>query len=84
MNLTNNELKLAILIGILGFFAYSPFVIRWLDTLAPLQGDIAYEVIFFILMYSGARVGFFIYEPKKVPLRQAIGLFLITSSRGLY
>lgn len=80
LQLTKKEIYLAVFIGLMGFFLYSPPMIRWLDTLSPLAGDIFYEILFIIILYVGSNMGFLLYEPKKVPFTKALGLFLVGSA----
>ena len=79
-NLTKKELYLAFFVALMGFFLYSRSMVLWLDKLTIFQGWLFYNVLWFIIIYVGSRQGFFIYEPKKVPLTQAIGLYLITTA----
>lgn len=80
MNLTNNELKLAIFIGIFGLIMYSTTVIKWLDSVSLLTGYIFYQVIYFVSLYILSKHGLVLFGIRITSLKQTIGLFLITTA----
>ena len=79
-SLTNKELLLATAIAVLGFFMYSPSVIRWLDAIPLWQGYVFYQVIYFVSLYFLSKQGLVLFGIKITSVKQTLGLFLITTA----
>jgi uncharacterized membrane protein YphA (DoxX/SURF4 family) len=78
--LTAKEFYLAIVVAISGWFLNSPELIKWLNTLNPIQGLFAYYVIWYSFLFFLSTLGLVVLGVKVKSLSQVLGVMLIIAS----
>jgi len=76
--LTGQEILLAAVVGLMGFFLTIREFILFMNSMNPLVGFAIYEAILFLLLYVLGRGGLVIFKTEIKSLSQTIGLYLIT------
>ena len=76
--LTGQEILLALVVGLMGFFLTIRQFILFMNSMNPLVGFTIYEVILFLILYVLGRGGLVIFKTQIKSLMQTLGLYLIT------
>ena len=76
--LTGQEILLALVVGLMGFFLTIRQFILFMNNMNPLVGFAIYEVILFLILYVLGRGGLVIFKTQIKSLTQTVGLYLIT------
>ena len=76
--LTGNEILLALVVGLMGFFLTIRQFLLFMNNMNPLIGFTIYEVILFLILYILGRGGLVIFKVHIKSLTQTIGLYMIT------
>ena len=76
--LTGQEILLALVVGLMGFFLTIRQFILFMNNMNPLVGFAIYETILFLILYVLGRGGLVIFKTQIKSLTQTIGLYLIT------
>jgi len=78
--LTRNEFLIAALFAIAGFIVTTKFVISFMNGLTALGGLLAYYLLWFLLYWVIAKLGFKVFNIQIKTFLQILGMLLITFS----
>jgi hypothetical protein len=78
--LTKNEIMLAVILAVAGYFLNSKEFILFLNTLNPLQGLLVYYVIWYSFLFFLSTLGLVVLGVKIKSLAQVLGVVLIIAS----